>query len=223
MKLVHSELSGELLKDKTIFTEWIIESPELFARYLQELYGQYAKCEGKFVLSQDIKELDISKYVEIITDPFAVDLNGRKIINKLYTELNELSKTEMMYMKTLQLAQHIQEYLLDLESNTNHILQFNGEMDVTGLLKTMDVKIEDCTEKFFERLVCYIKNVIGVLSVKVFVFINLRSYLTDNQMEELIQEITYQEVHALFIENQERTCLKGGIRYIIDKDGCEIY
>lgn len=223
MKLVHSELSGELLKDKTIFTEWIIESPELFARYLQELYGQYAKCEGKFVLSQNIKELDISKYVEIITDPFAVDLNGRKIINKLYTELNELSKTEMMYTKTLQLAQHIQEYLLDLESNTNHILQFNGEMDVTGLLKTMDVKIEDCTEKFFERLVCYIKNVIGVLSVKVFVFINLRSYLTDNQMEELIQEITYQEVHALFIENQERTCLKGGIRYIIDKDGCEIY
>lgn len=215
MKLVHSELSGELLKDKTIFTEWIIESPELFARYLQELYGQYAKCEGKFVLSQNIKELDISKYVEIITDPFAVDLNGRKIINKLYTELNELSKTEMMYTKTLQLAQHIQEYLLDLESNTNHILQFNGEMDVTGLLKTMDVKIEDCTEKFFERLVCYIKNVIGVLSVKVFVFINLRSYLTDNQMEELIQEITYQEVHALFIENQERTCLKGGIRYII--------
>lgn len=223
MKLVHSELSGKLLKDKTIFTEWIIESPELFARYLQELYGQYAKCEGKFVLSQNIKELDISKYVEIITDPFAVDLNGRKIINKLYTELNELSKTEMMYTKTLQLAQHIQEYLLDLESNTNHILQFNGEMDVTGLLKTMDVKIEDCTEKFFERLVCYIKNVIGVLSVKVFVFINLRSYLTNNQMEELIQEITYQEVHALFIENQERTCLKGGIRYIIDKDGCEIY
>lgn len=221
--MVHPDLSGELLKDKIVFTEWIIESPELFAGYLQELYGQCAKCEGKFVLSQGIKELDISKYVEIITDPFAVELNGRKFINKLYAELNELSKDEMMYTKTLQLTQHIQEYLLDLESNTNHILQFDNEMDVTGLLKIMDVKIEDSTEKFFERLVCYIKNVIEVLSIKVFVFINLRSYLTDNQMQELIQEITYQEVHALFIENQERTCLKGGIRYIIDKDGCEIY
>ena len=221
--MVHPDLSGEVLKDKIVFTEWIIESPELFAGYLQELYGQYAKCGGKFVLSQGIKELDISKYVEIITDPFAVELNGRKIINKLYAELNELSKNEMMYTKTLQLTQHIQEYLLELESNTNHILQFNSEMDVVGLLKIMDVKIEDSTEKFFERLVCYIKNAIEVLSVKVFVFINLRSYLTDNQMQELIQEITYQEVHALFIENQERTCLEGGIRYIIDKDGCEIY
>lgn len=82
--------------------------------------------------------MDISKYVEIITDPFAVELNGRKIINKLYAELNELSKDEMMYTKTLQLTQHIQEYLLDLESNTNHILQFNNEMDVAGLLKIME-------------------------------------------------------------------------------------
>ena len=63
----------------------------------------------------------------------------------------------------------------------------------------------------------------NVLSVKVFVFINLRSYLTDKQMQELIKEITYQEVQALFIENQERGCLEGGMRYIIDVDGCEIY
>lgn len=46
--MVHPDLSGELLKDKIVFTEWIIESPELFAGYLQELYGQCARCEGKF-------------------------------------------------------------------------------------------------------------------------------------------------------------------------------
>ena len=37
--MVHPDLSGELLKDKIVFTEWILESPELFAGYLQELYG----------------------------------------------------------------------------------------------------------------------------------------------------------------------------------------
>ena len=42
--MVHPDLSGELLKDKIVFTEWIIESPELFAGYLQELYGQCARC-----------------------------------------------------------------------------------------------------------------------------------------------------------------------------------
>ena len=223
MKLVHLDLSGELLGDKSVFAEWIIESPERFSGYLQELYRQYSKQDGKFVLSQDLKELDISKCMEIITDPFSIDLNGRKILNKLYAELGDLSREEIMYTKTLELTQYIQAYLLDLESNTSHNLRFNNEMDISGLLKTMDVKLEDLEEDFFERLICYIKNVVNVLAVKVFVFINLRSYLTDNQMKELIQEITYQEVKALFIENQERTCLEGGMRYIIDKDGCEIY
>lgn len=35
--------------------------------------------------------------------------------------------------------------------------------------------------------------------------------------------ISYQEVKALFIEDQERSCMEGGRRYIIDTDGCEIY
>lgn len=223
MKLVHPDLSGEILRDKSTFSEWIIESPILFSGYLQELYGQYAKKDGKFVLSEGMKELDISKSLEIITDPFSVDLNGRKILNKLYTELGELSQAEVMYTKTLKLTQIIQEYILDLESNTSHILQFNNEMDIAGLLKSMDVKLEDSEGFFFERLVCYVKNAVNVLRVKAFVFINLRSYLTDEQMQELIQEIKYQEVYALFIENQERACLEGGMRFIIDKDGCEIY
>ena len=223
MKLVHLDLTGDLLQDKKIFSEWIIESPELFACYLQELYGQYAKQDGKFVLSQNMKEADISKYCEIIINPFAVELNGKKILNKLYAELGEVSRSEVMYTKTLELSGLIQEYLLELESNTNHILQFDNEMDISGLLKFMDVKLDDSEGFFFERLICYIKNVVNVLSVKVFVFINLRSYLTDKQMQELIKEITYQEVQALFIENQERGCLEGGMRYIIDVDGCEIY
>lgn len=49
------------------------------------------------------------------------------------------------------------------------------------------------------------------------------SYLTDLQMQELIKEISYQDVKGLFIENHERSCMEGGMRYIIDRDGCEIY
>ena len=49
------------------------------------------------------------------------------------------------------------------------------------------------------------------------------SGLNDRQFDELIKEIKYQEIKVLFSENQERDCAEGGIRYIIDKDGCEIY
>ena len=40
MKLVHCEISGILLNDNTDFTEWIMESPEVFSEYVQELNEQ---------------------------------------------------------------------------------------------------------------------------------------------------------------------------------------
>ncbi len=145
MKLVHTNLNTAVLSDKYVFTEWIIESPKLYAYYLQELFLQQNGEEGRFVLSDKEKELNIAKNMEIIVNPFQIEINGRKILNKLYAELDQLSKSELMY------------------------------------------------------------------------------YLTDLQMQELIKEISYQDVKGLFIENHERSCMEGGMRYIIDRDGCEIY
>ena len=96
-------------------------------------------------------------------------------------------------------------------------------MDLAGLLKAMDVKYEEIEESLLEHLIRYIKLVVKLLGVKLIIFVNLRSYLSDRQFMGLIQEIKYQEIKALFIENQEKACIEGGMRYIIDKDGCEIY
>ena len=209
MKFVHSDLSADILNDKNVFTEWILESPELYAKYLQELFSQQNGEEGQFVLSHKEKELNIAKSVEVIVNPFNVEINGRKILNKLYTELEQLSKSEIMYTKTLELTGKMQEYMLELEQNTEYILEFDMDLDMTALFKTVGIRHEVQETNFFERLIRYIKITVNVLSTKVFVFINIRSYLTDLQMQELIKEISYQEVKALFIENQERSCMEG--------------
>ena len=38
MKLVHGDLSGEIVNEQKECVEWIIESPELFSKYVGELY-----------------------------------------------------------------------------------------------------------------------------------------------------------------------------------------
>ena len=223
MKLVHSELSGEILSDDMAFTEWIIESPKYFSEYLQELCFQCEKGEGRFVLSQGNQECEISKHVEVMIDPFAVDINSRKILNKLYASLEKIAREEEMYTKTLELTAYIHEYLMQLEQQTNYILSFNDNLEMTDILKAVGVRHEEIEDNFFEKLIRYVKIAVEVLSTKVFVLVNIRSYLTDEQVQELIQETVYQEAQILFVENQERACMQGGMRYIIDRDGCEIY
>lgn len=223
MKMVHIELDNAIISNQDIFTEWIIELPVVMTKYVQELCHQCSGGEGRFVLSQGDKEIDLSKKIELIMNPFMIEINGRKILNKLYSELDKISKTETMYMQTLKIARDIKEYILSLEYEADYSLEFETELDVPGLLKIAGVKYEETEIDFLEKLIRYIKIIVRVLSIKVIVFINLRSYLSETQMQEVIKEIEYQEIQAIFMENQERVGLEGGKRYIIDKDQCEIY
>jgi CRISPR-associated protein Csn2 len=223
MKFVHGDLSGEIVNEQKECVEWIIEAPELFAKYVGELYRQINKSEGKFVLSENNKEIDIAKHSEIIINPLSVEINNKKIVNKLYEELNKLSSNEVLYMKTLELTKLIQEYLLSLEQETNYILEFNNEVEMSALFKAVDLKYEDSEEDFLERFVKYIKTLGNLLSIKLVIFINARCFMNDEKIRRLCEEIKYMEIKGLFIENSEKACVEGMERYIIDKDRCEIY
>lgn len=47
--------------------------------------------------------------------------------------------------------------------------------------------------------------------------------MSDLQMQKLIQEAIHQEVKLIFVENYVKDCMGEGLRYIIDRDQCEIY
>ena len=80
MKLVHPKLEGQIIFSDEKPCQWVIESPEDFSLYVQELLRQSEGEEGQFVLSDGDKEKDISKYAEVIINPFAVNINDRKIL-----------------------------------------------------------------------------------------------------------------------------------------------
>ena len=221
MKLVHFDLSEPILEEKFKFTEWIIESPAAFTEYIQELGRQIAGEEEQFVLSENNKEMSLVKKADLIINPFAVDVNARKILNKLYSELSIISKEEQMYLKTMELFRHIQEYMMELEQCTDYILEYDQDFEISVVLKAVNVRYETKETDFLERLIQYIK-IMAAVGVKLFIFVNLRSYLSDYQMKEIIKETQYQEVQCLFMENQQRSCIEGGKRCILDKDRCEI-
>lgn len=221
MKLVHFDLNEPILEEKFKFTEWIIESPAAFTEYIQELGRQIAGEEEQFVLSENNKEMSLVKKADLIINPFAVNVNARKILNKLYSELSIISKEEQMYLKTMELFRHIQEYMMELEQCTDYILEYDQDFEISVVLKAVNVRYETKETDFLERLIQYIK-IMAAVGVKLFIFVNLRSYLSDYQMKEIIKETQYQEVQCLFMENQQRSCIEGGKRCILDKDRCEI-
>ena len=222
MKLVHPELEGQILFDVWRPCEWIIESPDIFLNILRELCFQIDGGEGRFVLS-DEEELSLSKYAEIIINPLNVDINDRKVLNKLYAELSELSFGEELYLETQKMLAGFQEYFMKLEHISDYFLEMDSKIDMVAVFKTMGIKFQNCADNLIENLCQYIEIMASLLKKKIIIMVNIRSYVNDDQLKILIENIRYKEIALLFIENVERELPDSICRYIIDRDHCEIY
>ena len=222
MKLVHPDLEGQILLDFNKPCEWIIESPDIFLKVLQELCSQINGSEGSFVLS-DEKEISLSKYSEIIVNPLNVNINERKILNKLYTELLKLSIEENIYLETLKIKTELQEYFMKLEHTSNYFLKIDSETDMMAIFKALGIKFQNYADNLIEYLCQYITIITSLMNKKLIILVNLRSYINDEQLKLLVENLRYKEITLLFIENMERKLLNGFYRYIIDSDQCEIY
>lgn len=80
-----------------------------------------------------------------------------------------------------------------------------------------------CDGDFFERLIQYIKLSAEIMQKKLVVLVNIRSYISDKQLEQLIETAAYNYIPILLIENCQKDFSKQLLRYIIDVDGCEIF
>lgn len=223
MKLVHADLDSVFSFDKNGVIEWIIESPALFSKYVQELYAQYNGSEGNFILSDNGKELKLVKELELIINPFTLNINDKKILTKLYTELSNLAYMEEMYIQTREAMSNLQNYFMTLEQLSPYILETDMEIKVIDIFKAIGVKPAVSNGDFFERLIQYIKLSAQIMQKRLVVLVNIRSYITDLQLEQLIETAAYSEILLLLIENCQRDFSNQLFRYIIDVDGCEIF
>lgn len=211
----------ELDCGKTV--EWIIESPALFRKYVNLLNLQADGEEGIFVLSDDDTILDIAKCMEIVVNPFAVDFEDRRIQKKLYSQLQKAAYGEDMFMDTQKMNSDLQSYIFRLENICGYDIEIDTDMDVQLVFKALGVKMEGGEYNFSEKLAQYMKVMAELMGKKILVFVNIRSYLENEQIQELMKNAVYNEISLLFIENMQRGFSEMENYYIIDKDGCEVY
>ena len=223
MKLVHPDLDNQINTNILTPFEWIIESPDLFSKYVQELYRQIRGKEGAFVLSENGKEESLSKFADIIINPLSVDCNSKTILNKLYAQLSSIAFDEGNYMTTQKLLSDLQTFFLILEQQSPYILESSNSPDISTIFKAMDIRLEHNTDSFFENINQYLKVIADLLHKKLVIFINLRSFLSDHQLSMLFENARYNEIELILIENSQKTFSKETNQYIIDIDACEIF
>lgn len=223
MKLVHPELKQVFEFTEEQVNVWVIENPAAFYQYIMQLFMQINGKEGKFVLSHEMKELKISKQMDILLEPWSMDFSSRKILGRLYEEIKEIAWESKNFINTKEMMSDLNRYVLDLEHKLPYDIAFPEEIDFVQLMKALDVRLEVDAETLLEQLVLYIKLCRRLLHIQVLVLVNIKSYLNKDELVELYKIAAYEKVYLLLVESVDRESIDIERKYVIDNDMCEIF
>lgn len=198
-----------------------IENRQFFRTVIEDLINQSTGGTGQFVIYDNEKEIAVSKVLDFIISPYMVDVNNKKITNKITSELVSISKDEL-FQESLILHSKICEYLLELTGRTDYNLEFNTDLNISGLLKCYDIKMANDDMDVIERVIEYIKAMHRICGIQLFAFLNLKQYLNKYELDEFYKSVFYEKVYVILIEGSCTEKRNEENVLIIDSDLCFI-
>ena len=223
MKLVHKNIEKHLEFKENRVNVLVVENSGMLFRLADELRRQIEGEDGTFALSEGGELLNISKEVELITDVFSLNLNERTSINRLLSSLAGYAQSAEMINRSRELQNVLSEYLSELTHNEELPVSFAEEINMQNLLKALGVEFESDYDSLCEKLLVYMRIMNRYFQKKVFVLVNLKTFVGEEELKDFYQNAFYEKLHLLLLESTERGNMGETEEVtVIDKDMCEV-
>lgn len=221
-RLTHGEYGFVLELEENIVYEIVAENPVLFSAIVRELSEQTEGKIGEFRLSQGEKSLSLEKKVVFVRDIFAIDINQRSILSKLYTELGDSSCSVCLQERSEFIESYI-KYMDSICNNSDLFVTYETEPDVLEILKLAKLRIDSESVTLLELIIEYINVVSRLLRIDIIMFLNLKLFLSKEELLKLYEECFRRKVCLILLESSYRERMLSERGCIIDKDSCIIY
>lgn len=192
---------------------------------LTSLIYKYSNGESveELYFTEDDKELKLGNKIRIITDFYNFDFNNKKYINELIkiissnSDENLLNKLNTNYNKIYKELENI-IYDVDLNFKVN----INDEFSINEILKNFDLSIPS-NGRLIDNLILLIDIEKRFNLNKILVFINLKQYLSKDELIEFEKYCIYNNIYVILFDNIEYSKLKKyENKIIVDKDLNEV-
>ena len=145
-------------------------------------------------------EINYFNKFKIFIDFFDFNFDSKKITNDIIKYLNKNISIEVKDSILNQYNKIIKLYKKEL-NNIDIPLMIETETDSDNITKSLKISIE-VKQNLIENLLLLIdiENILGTKNI--LIFVNLKQYLTKNELEELYKYSIYNEVSILLIDSQ---------------------
>lgn len=221
VKLAHVHLENAIIINEEFVQVLIIENPNEFYRMVSDLDGQFDGNDGTFVFSVADQIINPSKTGVMVSDVFHFDLNDKKVLNLLYKKMESVSFGDKVLQFNELTAKTI-SFLSEVADNLPFSLSYD-EPQPSDYFKISSVKFEKNYDGLEEKIICFINALIELKCCEFFVFVNLKSVLSDEKLQQVYAHCRLEQVGLLLIENcKNRPLLNCEKAIIITEDLCEI-
>ncbi|MGD1818260.1 MAG: type II-A CRISPR-associated protein Csn2 [Pleomorphochaeta sp.] len=223
IRLVNEPLDLFIDNVDITFNILVIESKTLLYNIIQDLNNQINNEYGDFVLSIDDTPIEIKDNLELIINPFNIDINNKKVLLAIQKLAMVEAKNEIHYSKTNRIISLIEEYAQNIAFTFNGNIAPKTEITSDNIIKMINYQVDTFSTNFYENLFEYLLNSNKYLNIQVFCFINLFNYLENDQIDELINSCINYDIHVIFIEASDINYKNNNCKkIIIDSDFCQI-
>lgn len=221
MRISNSIIDISYESQENIAKVIVIENPKVFYQMGEELEHLMLNEECSWIASEnDGTKLSPSK-IDVIYTPFNIELNSKKILNKIYKDIDDEINQNLFSDKEL-ITSSILKLVETASQNLFYNLEYNFECDFKDILKTFQVKLAcECTG-LLEKLVEYVKISNEVCGIECIFFINLKNYLDTEELRMLYKEAFYNKITLVLLEFNQAEQLDCEHTVLIDKDLCLI-
>ena len=201
--------------------EIIIENQGLFSDICEDIYQQIEGNDGQSIVSIDNVPIDIRKNVELITQFVPFELNKKGLLNKVISRAEKMAIEPDYYEITMTELANIEKFMWKITENMGGNFVYS-KLSIGNVIKSLGIEFEDDEKNLCEKILDYMELVKEYDNDKLFVFVNLRSYISDNDCIRLYDTILRKQFNTLMIENCEHEVCPTEKRIIVDKDNCVI-
>ena len=180
----------------------VLEDQQVFSDLVKQLY-QYTGDSDLNIFDSRHSVLKDSELL-VITDILGYNLNSSSMLKLIHADLeNQLNEKPEVKSMIEKLVITITE-LLAYECLENELDLEYDEITILELIEALGVKIETLSDTLFEKCVEIVQ-----------VFINVASYLSEKELESLMEYISLNQLCVLFIEPRR---VYNFSQFVLDKD-----
>ena len=170
-----------------------------------------------FILSDKYEEIDFKNNVYLLNDIFNIDINSKKIINKIYNLINSSYDDE----EKLIFSNKIQEVKNNLIYKTNEFpftFSINNDISILDMLKLFNFKVDYSTyTTLLEKIELLIDVLVNLNISRILIIPNLKMYLTNDELIYLYKYSLYNNITIITIERYCENSIDYEKKLLIDK------